>query len=578
MSEPSRLTLPVGMRLGPYEVLSPLGAGGMGEVYRARDTRLDRLVAIKVLPEALAADAPFRERFDREARAISQLDHPHICALYDVGEQDGSAFLVLQYLEGETLADRLAKGLLPFDQALKIAIEVASALDHAHRAGITHRDLKPGNVMLTKSGAKLLDFGLAKTRTLVSVSGTMAPTVAPNLTAQGAILGTFQYMAPEQLEGLEADARSDIFAFGAVLYEMLTGKRAFEGKSQASLIGAILHADPPPMSTRQPLTPAALDRFVKVCLAKNPDERWQSVGDARRELQWIADGGSPTAARVPSASARGRSAWMALAAALIAAAVIAVPAVQYLRETPPPSLAETRTDIVTPATEDPISFALSPDGQQIVFVASGDGASRLWLRSLASTTAQSLTGTEGAAYPFWSPDSRSIGFFADGKLKRFDIGGGAPQILATAAPRGGTWNAAGVILFAPTTTGPLFRVPASGGPAIAVTKLDGQRSHRFPVFLPGGRQFLFLAYPETAGIYVGSLDSTETQQLTAADTAGIYASGWLLWLRAGRLVGQRLDLGRKSLAGDPVTLADRVAYDAISAAGAMSASATGLVA
>ena len=280
------MPLSSGARLGPYEVLTPLGAGGMGEVYKARDTRLDRTVAIKILPEALAADPQFRERFDREARAISQLTHPHICTLYDVGEHQGTAFLVMEYLEGETLADRLKKGALPLDQALTIAIQIASALDKAHRAGIVHRDLKPGNIMLTKSGATLLDFGLAKAcKPLVGGTGlSMLPTTPPNLTAQGTILGTFQYMAPEQLEGQEADARTDMFAFGAVLYEMITGKRAFAGKSQAGLISAILSADPPPMVSLQPVTPPALDHVVHRCLAKDPDERWQSAKDLHDEL------------------------------------------------------------------------------------------------------------------------------------------------------------------------------------------------------------------------------------------------------------------------------------------------------
>ena len=278
------MALAPGTRLGPHEILSAVGAGGMGEVYKARDTRLDRTVAVKVLPAALAADPQFRERFDREARAISQLTHPHICTLYDVGEQDGVAFLVMELLEGETLAARLEKGALPPAQALTAAIEIASALDAAHRAGIVHRDLKPGNVVLTKTGAKLLDFGLAKTSTpIVAVSGTMAPTTPPSITAQGTILGTFQYMAPEQIEGVEADARTDIFAFGCVLFEMLTGRKAFEGKTRASLIGAIMHAEPPPVSQVQPVAPLVLNRIVARCLAKDPEDRWQSARDVMHD-------------------------------------------------------------------------------------------------------------------------------------------------------------------------------------------------------------------------------------------------------------------------------------------------------
>ncbi len=318
------MTLEPGIRLGPYEVLSALGVGGMGEVYKARDTRLDRTVAVKILPEALAADPQFRERFDREARAISQLDHPHICALYDVGEQAGTAYLVMQHLDGETLTDRLAKGALPIEQALKTAIEIASALDTAHRAGIVHRDLKPGNIMLTKAGAKLLDFGLAKSGApVVTEAGlSMLPTTPPNLTAQGTILGTFQYMAPEQLEGQEADARTDIFAFGAVLYEMLTGQKAFEGKSQASLIGAILKDSPPAVSTAAPLTPPLLDHIVHTCLAKDPDARWQAMGDVQRQLEWAASSGATAATHTPPRTSPRRVAALALAATgLVAAGV-----------------------------------------------------------------------------------------------------------------------------------------------------------------------------------------------------------------------------------------------------------------
>ena len=295
------MPLKPGTRLGPYEILSLVGAGGMGEVYKSRDTRLDRTVAVKILPPAFAADAQFRERFDREARAISQFDHPHICALHDVGEEAGTAYLVMQYLEGETLADRLAKGPIPIGQALTIAIEIASALDRAHRAGIVHRDLKPGNIMLTKVGAKLLDFGLAKSSPLV-VAGAAESTLAattPNLTAQGAILGTFQYMAPEQIEGREGDARTDIFAFGAVLYEMVTGTRAFSGKTHASLISSILKDEPRPITELQPLTPPLLDHIVSRCLAKDPDERWQGASDLTRELQWISQTGALGRGTVP---------------------------------------------------------------------------------------------------------------------------------------------------------------------------------------------------------------------------------------------------------------------------------------
>ena len=329
-----------GTRLGPYEILSALGAGGMGEVYKARDTRLDRTVAIKVLPAQLAADPQFRDRFDREARAISALDHPHICGLYDVGEQDGTAFLVMQYLEGDTLQDRLAKGAMPLTEALTIAIQMASALDTAHRAGITHRDLKPGNIMLTKAGAKLLDFGLAKaSRPVVAgASLSMLPTTPPNLTAQGAILGTFQYMAPEQLEGQEADARTDIFAFGAVVYEMVTGRKAFQGKSHASLISAIMSSDPSPMASLQPLSSPALDRVFRKCLAKVPDDRWQTARDLVDELKWVtqepkpAVDAIPVAAREASRRGRKRLAWSVAALGVIVTLTVVAVAVSHWRE------------------------------------------------------------------------------------------------------------------------------------------------------------------------------------------------------------------------------------------------------
>jgi serine/threonine protein kinase/Tol biopolymer transport system component len=589
------MPLSVGAKLGPYEVVAPLGSGGMGEVYRARDTRLDRTVAIKILPADVAADPQRRERFRREARAISSLTHPHICTLYDIGEQDGDDFLVMEYLAGETLAHRLLRGALPLEQVLQVAMQLADALDAAHRAGLTHRDLKPANVMLTTTGAKVLDFGLAKWRGAEQDSFVSAQLTAhPTLTQMGSVVGTLQYMAPEQVEGKPVDARVDLFALGAIVYEMTTGRKAFEGTSATSVMAAILTSTPSPLSAVQPVTPPALDRVVRKCLAKDPNRRWQTAGDLRDALAWIeedlrAHGAfgtavPQTAARATPATPDARLAWMAFAAvSVLVAAALAVPAVRHLRETPSSSLPETRTEIVTPGA-DSFSFALSPDGRQIVFVASGDGVSRLWLRSLAATTAQPLAGTEGATYPFWSPDSHSVGFFADAKLKRLDLGGGAPQTVAAAtAGGGGTWNADGVILFAPAALSRLFRVPASGGQAVAATKLDQERSHQSPFFLPDGRHFLFFApgHNPTSGIYLGSLDSLDTQRLTPAETDGAYlSSGWLLWVRLDTrsLMAQRLDLDRKALTGDPVTLADPVAVDYLGSSNTLSVSAAGLVA
>jgi serine/threonine protein kinase/Tol biopolymer transport system component len=575
------MSLAHGARLGPYEIVAAIGAGGMGEVYKARDTRLDRTVAIKILPEVVAADPQFRDRFDREARAVSRLEHQHICALYDVGEQTGIAYLVMQYLEGETLADRLAKGALPLNQALQIAIPIADALATAHKVGIVHRDLKPGNVMLTKAGAKLLDFGLAKTGASVlgGTSLSMVPTTPP-ITQQGSILGTFQYMAPEQLEGHEADARTDIFAFGAVVYEMLTGTRAFSGKSQASLIGAIMHAQPAPMSSLQPLVPAALERVVNTCLEKEPDERWQSARDLLRELKWAAEQSAPPTASPPATSpARPtgpRLAWTIAALSVIAAvtsgiwfysrdsSMTAAPgAIQFPMAMPEGStLALARSQ--TAGTSLTVPLAVSPDGRRIAFMAtSRDGRSRIWVRTLDAVTAQELAGTEGATGPFWSPDSRSIGFFADERLKTIDAGGGRPLTVCPASEfsRGGTWGD-GTILFSPGG-GPLQRVAAVGGtPSPATTLVENETTHTRPNFLPDGRRFFFQANTRNGAhaIYVGSLDSPErTLVIKAADAANVaYSSGHLLFLRDTTLMAQPFNTRRLALSGEPTPIAEQV--------------------
>ncbi len=615
------MALSAGTRLGPYEITAQIGVGGMGEVYKARDTRLDRTVAIKILPEALAADPQFRERFDREARAISRLDHPHICALYDVGEQSGTAYLVMQYLEGETLANRLAKGAMPLDQAIKTAIEVASALDKAHRAGIVHRDLKPGNIMLTKTGAKLLDFGLAKTgpaqaghyvqmdavvrsvRLQADLEATNVPTVPPPLTVQGTILGTYQYLAPEQLEGQDADARSDIFSFGAVIYEMLTRKKAFEGKSQASLISAVMSSEPAPISALQPLAPPAMDRLVHTCLAKDPDDRWQSAGDLLRELKWAAAAAPELRSAAPVAARRTlreRVAWSVAAVGILAALGAGV--VAY-RQRAPADAPTYRTTILppdeatfssagTPAPAD--RFALSPDGRRLAFVARGaDTRIQIWVRPLDALTAQPLAGTDGASFPFWSPDSRFIAFYAQGKLKKVDAAGGPPVALTDALPAGGgsgggTWNRDDVILFSPRGVAGLYRVSASGGASSPVTMLDaasGERGHLYPVFLPDGRHFLYVSRgtatsPTTVGgVYVGALDSTERKQILTGGANTTYARGALLFLRDATLMAQRFDVERLELAGNPVPLAEGVDIGGLTGAfGAFAASETGLLA
>ncbi len=577
------LALTSGTRLGPYEVTTQIGVGGMGEVYEATDTNLKRAVAIKVLPASVAGDAERLARFQREAEVLAALNHPNIAAIHGLERSGATTAIVMELVEGPTLADRIAQGAIPLDEALPIAKQIADALEAAHEKGIIHRDLKPANIKVRPDGTvKVLDFGLAKAMdpTSAAASASVSPTItSPAMTQAGMLLGTAAYMSPEQARGKTVDKRADIWAFGAVLFEMLTSRRAFAGEEITDTIVSVISKEPdwPALPSS---TSASVRSLLRRCLDKDPKRRLRDIGEARLALEGTFQTAAPqTTVTAPSSAPRRRLAWMAACAVAIGVIIaLAIPAARYLREAPPP---ETRVDIVTPATVDPVSFALSPDGRQIVFVASGDGTSRLWLRSLASTTAQPLSGTEGATLPFWSPDSKSVGFFAGGALKRLDLGGGAPQTLAPATNgRGGTWNADGVILFAPNVGGPLFRIAASGGQAAAVTTLDRQPRHRHPFFLPEGRQFVFYAQgtADTSGIYLGSLDARETTRLTAADTRGLYLpSGWLLWVRAGTLVAQRLDLERKALTGDPITLADPVAAD-ITNAGAASVSATGLVA
>ncbi|MET1083539.1 MAG: protein kinase, partial [Burkholderiales bacterium] len=568
------MTLKTGVRLGPYEILSPLGAGGMGEVYKARDTRLERTVAIKILPELLATDRQFRERFDREARAISQLTHPHICTLYDIGDHHGTAFLVLEHLEGVTLATRLANGALPTDQALKIAVEVAAALDRAHRAGIVHRDLKPGNIMLTRQGAKLLDFGLAKTEAPV-VDGarqSMLATTPASLTGVGAILGTLQYMAPEQLEGQKADARTDLFAFGTVLYEMLTGRKAFEGKTSTSLIGAILKDESPPVSRVCPLSPTSLDRDVKKCLAKDPDARWRSAFDLHDELAWIAADSSSAAAVVAAVARpwRERAGWIAaLSVALLSAALWMLGS--GARGAAASDQREMRLQIATPPGASLSGFAISPDRRSLVYQATIEGRSQLWIRALDSETARPLDGTEGAwflATPFWAPDGRSIGFFTIDELKRIDLDGGLVQTLARAQEsRGGTWGTKGTILFAAGSAGSLNAVPAVKGTTMVVSRVERpqQAGHRFPHFLPDGEHYLFCALgaPEGRGVYLGRLGSTDAQRLSDSDSAAVfYAPDRVLFAREGALWAQRLDLATWRPVGEPEPVATQLAVSA----------------
>ena len=593
------MTLDPGTRLGPYEIQAAIGAGGMGEVYRARDTRLDRTVAIKILPAESAGDPAFRERFDREARLISSLSHPHICALFDVGRQDGIAFLVIEHLEGETLASRLEKGPLRLDLALQIAVQIAGALDAAHRAGVVHRDVKPGNVMLTRTGAKLLDFGLARQGAFgaARASLSMLPTT-PGVTAQGTILGTLQYMSPEQLDGSEADSRSDIFSFGALVYEMVTGRKAFEGKSQASLITAIMSADPPPMPSLVPVAPAALDRVVRKCLAKEPDDRWQSAKDLRDELSWIAGAGSADNAHAPQDSAghvrpagRERLAWSV--ASILGVALIAMLVMSragYLAPAPDrPPVYRASLNLPAAAGMEGVAtgrrLALSPDGRRLVFVATGSDRRRLlWLRTLDSLVAQPIAGTDGANAPFWSPDSRFIAFTAQGRLKKIDASGGPAITLAPEATAvGGSWNQDDVIVFA-ARPGRLYQVSASGGTPSPATVGDKSTAHSDPAFLPDGRHFLYqvTALANTGGaggIYVGSLDPQEPpRRLLEVNSNAIVSQDHLLFVRDRALMAQRFDSDSLELTGNATTIAEDLEVGSLPVSASFSGSATGALA
>jgi Tol biopolymer transport system component len=555
--------LATGTRLGPFEVIAPLGAGGMGEVYRARDTRLERSVAIKVLQADFAFDPALRKRFEREARAISSLNHSHICALYDIGVQGGTDYIVMELLEGETLRDRLKKGPLGLEQALRLGVEISDALDTAHKSGVVHRDLKPANVMLTKSGAKLLDFGLAKVGGVI-VGGDAKHSRLAALTAEGSLLGTLQYMAPEQLHGKDADARSDIFAFGALLYEMLTAECAFQGESSASVIAAILNQDPRAISEMQPLTPPSLERAVKRCLAKDPDDRWQSARDLMHELQWIAANPVQDVASAQATNSRERAAWLAAAAL----GVLAIAAgVAWWTERGESALPNVRLELARPVDHAYEYFhqaVVSPDGKRIVFVGYDESGRKLWLRGLDEVAAHPLEGTDGGKQPFWSPNSRFLGFFAGGKLKRIDASGGPAQILCDAVePWGGAWSSDGTILFCGGNLEPLSRVPDSGGKPVPATRLaPKEEAQRWPSFLPDGRHFICAgdaSLTEEHHLDVGSLDSLDcTQLVQMVSNAAYVAPGYVLYVRGGNLLAQRFDAEHLRLAGDPITIAEHI--------------------
>lgn len=562
-----------GTRLGPYEIVAPIGAGGMGEVYRAKDTRLDRQVAIKVLPAALESNPEFRQRFEREARTISSLNHPHICTLYDVGEasagtsttSSGRSYLVMEYLEGETLADRLDRGPLPIQDVLRIGSQISDALARAHSAGIAHRDLKPANIMLTKSGAKLLDFGLAKIAAPAVSTDALTEQQRP-LTAEGTLLGTFQYMAPEQLEGIEADARTDIFALGVVLYEMATGRRAFEGRTRTSLIASIVAGQPRPLRELQPLTPPQLEHAIVKCLEKDPDSRWQSAHDVGEVLKWIASGSDVA---VEQQQKKSRKPAIVAALCLLGGLLAGALLTNWFRPTQSPQLVQ--SSIVPPkgVTFVPPSgsgeaVVLAPDGKSIVFTGNdSSGKQRLWLRSTASRDAQPLAGTEGASYPFWSPDSRSIAFFANAKLRKVALDGSPPVTICDVAsnPLAGDWSAADLILFSPASGAPLHQVSAGGGKSTPVTTLDesvGESTHRWARFLPDGKGFLYLAgshdaaeNSEVNAIYATRPGSTERKLILRTRFNFEYAQGQLLFVRGDTLFAQEFDPSRLELTGEP---------------------------
>jgi eukaryotic-like serine/threonine-protein kinase len=586
------MPLASGTKLGPYEIQSLLGAGGMGEVYRAKDTRLDRTVAVKILPQGVTETPEVRQRFDREARAVSSLNHPHICALYDVGHQDGIDYLVMEFIEGETLAARIEKGPLPTADLLRYASQIADALDKAHRQGIVHRDLKPGNVMLTKSGAKLLDFGLAKGGEILQGDIASSPTVSHALTAKGMIVGTMQYMSPEQLEGKEAEIRSDIFSFGAVLYEMATGKKAFEAKSHASLIAAILKEDPRPMREILPLTPPLLERIVKTCLAKDPDERPQSAHDLKLDLDWVRDSSGISDAgklAVESAPARSNKTVAKLLSGTVAllAAVLVVLLLYWPQKSHPE-----RLEFSIPLEDESSHLAISPDGHMVAFVLPDEasGANMLGVQRVGSLGVTVLPGTEGATYPFWSPDDVSVAFFADGKLKKIAASGGVPQVLASATSgRGGAWGRQGVIIYAPQSSGWLWRVNADGTSLAPLTDkmFDSTKeaSHRWPLFLPDNDHFLFLSASfsnapddKYSGTYLSSLTGKEKKQVSLAHSNLGYANGQLFFVDEKRsLRAIPMDISKGTTSGESQMIADQVGFQPSTYGGAFAVAENGTI-
>jgi len=579
----------LGQRFGVYQVQARIGRGGMGEVYRAHDTRLGRDVAMKILPRLFTSDPDRLARFEREARVLASLSHPHIGAIYGLEDADGVRALVLELVQGETLGERITRGPIPLNETLTIARQVADAIDAAHEKGIIHRDLKPANIKLTPDGvAKVLDFGLAKAASGDAVPANLSPSAAMTVggTQEGVILGTAAYMSPEQARGRSADKRADVWAFGVVLYEMLTGRPAFEGESFSDVLAKVIEREPD-WTALPASTPPRLRELLRRCAKRDPRMRLQAIGDARVQIDELISGATeetdtvfPVQARAPRNE---RLAWIVATVSLVITAALAVPATLYLRRVVPEAFL-TRFEIPTPPTSDPVSFALSADGRQLAFVATAQGAPRLWVRPLDQVAAQPIAGTEGASYPFWAPDGRTIGFFADNKLKRIDLGSGGPQVLAdVSGGRGGTWNRDGVILFGTSGHLPLMRVMGTGGTPLAATRLaPGEGNHRWPQFLPDGRHFLFFGgsgTPDTRVMYVGTLDGGEPKRVLAAESAAIYAPpGALLRVHQGALLAQQFDPERAAVRGDSILVAQGVGVDDGSYRGAFAVSATGVLA
>jgi serine/threonine protein kinase len=563
-SSSSEVTLPaIGTIISHYRIVKKIGKGGMGEVFQAKDQKLGRDVAIKVLPEEFAKDADRVARFQREAKLLASLNHPNIAAIYGLEEADGKRFLVLELVKGETLAQRLSKRPLPVEKALEICRQIAEGLEAAHEKGVIHRDLKPANVMITAGDkVKILDFGLAKALAdeTQSVDSSQSPTITEAMTKPGVVLGTAAYMSPEQAKGKAVDKRADIWAFGCILYECLTGKRVFEGETVTETLAAVLTREPN-WQALPATTPPDIRVVLRRCLEKEMSRRFHHAADVRIEIEEAPD--------IGAAAAPPKRPWLAWGIVIVGVLAALTVSVLYFRQASVEA-PETRLEINTPPTSDPTSIALSPDGRLLVFVASSEGQQKLWLRPLDAVTAQPLSGTEGATYPFWSPDSRSIGFFAGAKLKRIDIAGGPPQVLASAPlARGGTWNRDGVIVFV-IATFPLHRVPDLGGDPVAITRLDPPRQsyHSFPKFLPDGRRLLYFAEGADPGIYLTSLDSGETRRLIVAESPGVYAPpGYLLFIRQATLFAQRFDAARGAVNGDPIPIANSVSGFSVSETG-----------